>query len=177
MNDHIEISYRRGDIEEFHKELINRSLCSLFLPGNILENQDMTLITYCTQGYLALAEVEDLDICRALNMISSLLTAMMKAERRFFFIGEYSLAPESVYVRTEDCQVYLIYRKAEYNDEKQVYEKLIDLIEIVKTKVVHGGESYLDTAAGYLRRGRSSIGVVRHRIEELEREARACKFR
>ena len=49
-----------------------------------------------------MAEVEDLDMPGS-EHDRSLLTAMMKAERRFF-IGEYSLAPESVYVRTEDGQ-------------------------------------------------------------------------
>ncbi|TDP57471.1 hypothetical protein [Aminicella lysinilytica] len=176
MNDHIEVNYKSGDIEEFHKELINRSLCGLFLPGNVLECQGATIITYSTKDYLPVTAVEALDVCRALDMISCLMAAMMEAERRYFFLGEYSMEPEHIYVSMEGSQVCLIYRKAEYADEKQVYEKLIDLIEILKTKLVNGGESYLDTAAGYLRRGKSSPGVVRHRIEELSREARACRF-
>ena len=68
MNDHIEISYRQGDIEEFHKELINHSLWPV-LPGNILENQDMTLITYCTKVTWHWRKWR-IWICRALSMIA-----------------------------------------------------------------------------------------------------------
>lgn len=176
MYDRVEINYEKTEILDYQKSILNGELCSLFLPVNFLCDDKRISGIYRTQGFVCLKDVERLTASDALDIFTELLKAMMEAEKRYILIGDYSLAEEHLYVDTNTRTVKLTFGKGTGNDKTIILNELGDILKLCKEKVEEPGDGYLDKAADIVARRHSSFGIIRHRIEELRREAFTCGY-
>lgn len=177
MKEIVEIEYASEGLLTYQKDILCSGLCGLFLPVNMIEEGSRVTGVYDRTGYVCLADVDKVSVCRALDMMIELLNQIIRAEGRYFFQGDYIISPEAVYVRYDEEKVKLVFIPAASNDPKEIVKAgLIEVAEFLMTATESHDQKYMEKVLHYLERGKSSVGILKHRVEELRREATACGF-
>lgn len=174
MSECVEISYDVKTMDGFMTYVLNMELCSLFLPVSFVISDQAIVGQYKTAGFEPLSEMENVNVCRALDMMISVLKGMIQAQRRCVFPEDYHVRLQDAWFSGETGEARLVFRPAGSLEQTGIHEELLLLHDEMTARVPEEGRSYMKTARGYISRGRSSLEVISHRFEELRREAMLC---
>lgn len=176
MGNHVKKKYVAGMPSNYQRDILCRELCELFLPVNFVEDKSSLFGLYNTEGYFPLMDIEKLTVCRALDIIISLLDKIIAAERRYMFVGDYDLKLDNIYLNQSCSDVRVVFEKGRENNEYLIKENLIQVCWLCNSKIEAESQGYMEKVIGYIERVHSSLGIIRHRITELRREAFLCGF-
>lgn len=174
MSECVEISYDVKTIDGFMTYVLNMELCSLFLPVSFVISDRAIVGQYKTAGFEPLSDMETINVCRALDMMISVLKGMIQAQRRCVFPEDYHVRLQDAWFSGETGEARLVFMPAGPFEQNRLYAELLLLHDEMTSRVPEEGRSYMKTARSFISRGKSSLEVIRHRFEELRREAMLC---
>jgi|GEM_PF-2586815 len=174
MSECIEIKYDAEDMEGFMTYVLNMGLCQLFLPVAFIISDKEVIGQYRTDGSVPLSELAGMDSDRALDIMISLMEGMVQAQRRCIFPENYTVNADDLWWDQEDGAVKLIFRPKDIGREEERYADILEMHDVITALLPEDQQGYMKKARGFISRGRSSLEVIRHRFEDLRREAMLC---
>lgn len=176
----VEFKLKKGQVQTFRVDILKHGLCELFLPLNIIREGDDNIYVIQTEGFKSLSLINEIRASDALSAVVSLISGIISAENNCFFIGDYLINPELLFIRLNNLEVRLAYYPKNGDQcsgsEISIKENLMDVVEALGMHVRQESRSYLINAFNFIRDHNCEIEVIRHRLSKLREEAFRCGY-
>ena len=169
MDDKIEIIYREPELERFRRDILAGNLCDIFLPVTFIQSDGLIGAVYDMRGYERYADISRFRASTLIGTVTSIMEKSRQADRRYMFMGEYSLDPRLVFVDREIPDAALIYRKTAPRPKEAVFGDLRRLLQPESAEV--SGIDYIRKALFILGDTHKSCEIIRHDLLGVGTEA------
>lgn len=167
-NDKVEIIYGKGEVGRFQIDILEEGLIDLFFPASFISADGAYGGVFYTSSYYPLYGAGEIKASTLIGMASSIIEKAERAERRYFFKGEYEVSEETVYINSEAPVVKLIYKPVRG-------EESFDLTGSVKKMmcdhVNEAGDRFIKEAISILDKRELSSVVTANELGKLEKKA------
>ena len=166
----IEIIYKTEEIENFRRDILAGNLCDIFLPVSFIEADGRIGAVYDTQGYTRFTDLKETKASTLIGAVTSLIEKSRQAERRYFFIGEYSLDTSLLFVNEKIPDAALIYRKTNQCAKAVTQEELKRVLS-PENGIKIKGEDFVRKAMFILSDHSKSYDVILHDLMAVGTES------
>lgn len=170
MNDEkIEIIYNDNELEQFRRDILAGNLCDIFLPVSFIQADGCIGAVYDMHGYEYYPDIRKVKASVLIGVVTSLMEKSSQANRRYFFMGEYSFDPRLVFVNTKVPDAALIYRKTIPGSPLVILDEFKQLLKPENAEVT--GIDYIRKALYTLSDSHRSFEIIRHDLMAVGTEA------
>ncbi|HKK95575.1 MAG TPA: DUF6382 domain-containing protein [Anaerovoracaceae bacterium] len=154
----------QNSIPEFIIDIINMNYDRTFLKTNIIECDDELVLVYDIDEYKN-ADMKELNIKEALQLIKKILIYEEINENHLIFPEDYLINRDNIYIRKDNFDIKLIY----YPDfeNKGLYEKIKTLINEISVNFKYGEKALLDSILDDMDSDSFNTLIIVDKIETL----------
>lgn len=177
MMDHVEMTYRKGELNWLLRDYLLMEGNELCLPAGCVEKAHETCFYFCIAGYRKISEIRRVPASRILEWMIQLIGKLYSAQLYYIRPERIRIDPERVYVgmmKPRKGDVRILFVPEPEGEALPVREKMAALIESLIPNCEEEGKGYLRKAAEIIRKGRSGIRIMVHRLDLLRTEAFQC---
>lgn len=174
MNGQLEITYERGALPGYVRDILTAGASRLFLPVGFVEDGGLLSGHFRTEGYRRLSSVASAGTGELLGIVLAILHGVWQTERIYLFSELYEIRNDCIYVESDFRDVRLAFIPAA--EETPLTDKLTVLLQSLRGLGSREGYGYIDKAAAFLQEDWGYRALI-HRLEELRREVYLCSVK
>ncbi|MCI5747731.1 hypothetical protein [Eubacterium pyruvativorans] len=177
MMDHVEMTYRKGTVDWLLRDYLLMEENDLCLPAGCVEKAHEMCFYFYIEGYREISTVGMVPASRILKWVIQLIGKLYSAQLYYIRPDRIRIDPDRIYVgvmKPHKDDVRILFVPEPEGETPPVREKLAVLIEDLIPNCEEDGRGYLRKAAEIIRKGRSGLRIMVHRLDLLRTEACQC---
>ena len=168
MKNYIETTWKREEMKEYIRDLVQAEEVSIFLPASFVINGEEVRCLNKIMDMEPVAAMTDIDAGEAMEMITSFLRNMKESERKYVFCDSYYIDCELIYADKDEADIKVCYLPSE--NDSDINAKLMDFLIFLENKVSEEGLGYLLELEHYMEDKTPSYSTLRRYIWKMGRE-------
>ncbi len=169
MNNKILVNFTNNDITYEEKlDIMIGGLCPAILPMSVLHRDCQIIGYYDISGYKALSQWENLNTQIVFLIIEKIITAIEQCKQYLFFLEDYVINVNTIYVDKECRDVRFIYI-SDHTHEKP-NQKIERLLFQLKDIITPKGKVYLDRLRELISKEGMTTVKMKYIISKLSQE-------
>ena len=170
MMDHVEMTYRKGTVDWLLRDYLLMEENDLCLPAGCVEKAHEMCFYFYIEGYREISTVGMVPASRILKWVIQLIGKLYSAQLYYIRPERIRIDPDRIYVgvmKPHKDDVRILFVPEPEGETPPVREKLAVLIEDLIPNCEEDGRGYLRKAAEIIRKGRSGLRIMVHRLDLL----------